>query len=480
MRRAGSYPEYRWPGVEIAKKKSRRFSYAVFSVAISIVAASCSSPAGQATPRRLTATTASSSTAFISTTIPDTQVGNQLKWFLGAVSDAPLPVQVIDAHFDTLFLAEVNPEKINAVLEEFSPRSGASLVGLLSESPTSLVAVVTFGTGNWKVTISVDSAGLIDGLLLTTSLAPTSWAEIDRELTTLAPHVSLLAAQVSNGVCRPIHQVASSTARPLGSEFKLFVLGALAHQVSRGQVNWSQELTVQDALKSIGNAEGSGSLQFSPAGTAVSVQQTATKMISISDNTAADMLINLVGRSAVESQVQQWSSNATLDVPFLTTRELFLLHYVNYPTLANAYLALVPNKRAAFLAASVSPLSLNEVRASTEPRDIDSIEYFASPDDICRAFAGLQQLSHQSKLSPLASILSVNYGGLGLNQSQWPSVWFKGGSEPGVLTLGYLARNSKGETFVVSAMVSNPTTALAPSATGVLLEIAKGAFQLVG
>ncbi len=203
-------------------------------------------------------------------------------------------------------------------------------------------------------------------------------------------------------------------------------------------------------------------------------------MISISDNTAADMLINLVGRSAVESQVRQWSSNATLDAPFLTTRELFILHYVDYPTLANAYLTLPPNKRAAYLASAVDPLSLSEVQGSTEPRDIDSIEWFGSPDDICHAFSGLQQLSYQSKMSPLASILSVNQGGLRLNPSQWPTVWFKGGSEPGVLTLGYLAKNTKGQTYVVSAMVSNPTTALSPWATGSLLEVAKGAFDKVG
>jgi beta-lactamase class A len=103
-----------------------------------------------------------------------------------------------------------------------------------------------------------------------------------------------------------VHQVASSTARPLASMFKLFVLGALAHQVAVGRVSWNQELTVTDALKS----GGSGSLQDVPAGTRVSVQQTALKMISVSDNTAADMLIHLVGRSAVQAEDRQWSAHA--------------------------------------------------------------------------------------------------------------------------------------------------------------------------
>jgi hypothetical protein len=128
----------------------------------------------------------------------------------------------------------------------------------------------------------------------------------------------------------------------------------------------------------------------------------------------------------------------------------------------------------------VDPLPLSEAQGSTEPRDIDKIEWFGSPDDICRAFAGLRQLSHQSKLSPIASILSVNKGSLGLDPPQWPTVWFKGGSEPGVLTLGYLATDSRGQTFVVSAMLSNADAALAPSATLALLDVVVGAFALLG
>ena len=128
----------------------------------------------------------------------------------------------------------------------------------------------------------------------------------------------------------------------------------------------------------------------------------------------------------------------------------------------------------------MDPLALSEAQRSSEPRDVDRIEWFGSPDDICRAFAGLEQLSRQPKLSPIASILSENNGDLGLDPSRWPTVWFKGGSEPGVLTVGYMATNSRGQTFVVSAMLSNATAALAPSATFALLEAVVGAFRLVG
>jgi beta-lactamase class A len=403
----------------------------------------------------------STSTADLtSKTLPNGPAETQLRWFFGSVVDAPLSQQEIDSHFDALFLAKINAANINAVLAELL--APGTLIGVLSSEPTGLVVIANFGTDRVRVTLSVDGSGLIDELKLEPASSATNWSEMDQTLAALAPNVSFLAARVTNGSCQTIHQLASSTPRPLASEFKLFVLGALAHQIAAGHVTWDQKLTVESQLKSRGNPVGSSSLQFVPAGTRVSVRETATKMISISDNTAADMLINLVGQPAVESQVRQWSTAPQLDSPFLTTRQTILLHYVNFPTLANAYLARAPSKRQAFLHSVVDPLSLSEVQESTEPRDIDKIEWFGSPDDICRAFAGLQQLSHQPKLSSIASVFSVNSGGLELDPSEWPTVWFKGGSESGVLTLGYMATNSKGQTFMVSVMLSNATAPLAP------------------
>jgi hypothetical protein len=103
----------------------------------------------------------------------------------------------------------------------------------------------------------------------------------------------------------------------------------------------------------------------------------------------------------------------------------------------------------------------------------------SSPDDLYRAFAGLQQLAARPGLAPLGSVLSANDGAFGLDPAQWPTVWFKRGSEPGVLTLGYLATNSKGQTFAVVAMLSDPAAALPSSAEAGLLAIVQGAFQLV-
>ena len=472
--------------------QSRRTAVAflAITVMVALIAAGCSnsaSPSATTNPAK-TASSTASTTMFVSKTIPKSPVGDQLSWFLGAMSTVPLTEQVIDAHFSSSFLKSVNPDQINTALtgvqaasgSSATDPSGASLDGLLLEEPSALQAVATIGTTKWTISIGVNAEGLIEGLLLSRYVPPpTSWDELDGDLAAIAPDISFLAARVSsNGTCTPIHQVAASTTRPLASMFKLFVLGALARQIADGTITWDQKLTVTSALKSIGSIQGS--LQYSPVGTQVTVQEAATKMISLSDNTAADMLINLVGRTAVESQVHQWTGSTTLNNPFFTTRELFLLHYVNYPALANQYLALKPSERASFLASSVDPLSLSQVRESTSPRQVGSLEWFASPLDMCRAFAALHQLATRPGLAPIDSVLSTNHGDIGLTKPTWSTVWFKGGSEPGVLTLGYLATKSDGKTYVVVAMAENPSAALRASSTADLLSIARGAFGLIG
>jgi len=212
------------------------------------------------------------------------------------------------------------------------------------------------------------------------------------------------------------------------------VLDALGHAVASGKVRWNQPLTVTAQLKSL----PAGELQNEPDGTQISVLDTAAKMISISDNTAADMLINLVGRSAVEAALTATGmARPALDRPFLTTREILTLKLDRWPVLANRYIAANEPGRRALLASTVDPAPLPAVAAAgawTTPRDINSLEYLASASDICRAYTSLAALARRPGLSPIGQVLSLNDGGLQLDPAQWKATWFKGGSEPGVLT----------------------------------------------
>ncbi len=205
--------------------------------------------------------------------------------------------------------------------------------------------MVQIGPARYLLQLGVDGAGLIVALFFRPSqdTVPTSWSQVDKQLAGIAPGTSLLAARVSpNGTCTPVHTIDAGTPRPLGSMFKLFVLGAVANAIKDHQVSWDEKLTVTAEIK-VGSSEA---LQGVAPGTKLTVQQTALKMIEVSDNTAGDLLIKLVGRAAVEAPVRQWSSHASLDVPFLTVAELFTLKYLDFPAMADHYLALSPAQRA--------------------------------------------------------------------------------------------------------------------------------------
>ncbi len=409
------------------------------------------------------------------TTVPSSPVGTQLAWLL-SIRQLPLSTAVVTMHFDPMFLTEASPAQLNAGLASLGGGT-PQLLGLSDVAATSLHAVVAFGAGRWNVSLSVDAAGLIASLVFSPGdVVPSSWAEVDSQLHSVAPVTGFLAAKVNaNGTCTSVHAVKPTTARPLGSLFKLYILGALANAVRQHKISWNQKVTITAAIKT----SGAGTLQNVPDGTQMTVRQVAITTISESDNTGADLLLQLVGRAAVQAQVRKWVAKSSLDIPFLTAKELFALHYSNFPNLAEHYLSLSPARRASYLTSTIDAVSASSEVAVSSPRDIDTIEWFASPNDLCRTFSGLASLETAPNLGPLNTILSTNSGGIDLSPTTWPRIWFKGGSEPGVLTLGYLARDNKGQTYVVIALTENPATALSQQSTLQLLAVVQGAFGLL-
>jgi beta-lactamase class A len=445
----------------------------VLMAAVLLLGAACSSPGP--------ATAGASTGPVKAVTAPDTPAGAQLRWLITAAAQLPMSGAQVRAHFDAAFLAQVSPASLNQGLQ------AVVIVRLLSievSEPRALIAIASASGAHSRVQIalSVDSQGLINGLRIgpaTTAPTPATWAGVDAALRSVAPQVRLLVANVSTGSCQPVHSIDPAAAAPLGSAFKLYVLDALGNAVASGKIRWNQMLTVTAQLKSL----GSGELRNDPDGTRISVQDTAAKMISISDNTAANMLINLVGRPAVEAALATTGmADPALDRPFLTTRELFILKLDQWPALANRYIAANEAGREALLASTVDPAPLPAVAAAqawTTPRDIKSLEWFASAEDICRAYTSLAALAPRPGLSPIGQVLSLNDNGLHLDPAQWKTTWYKGGSEPGVLTLTYLATTQTGQSYVVTVLADNPSQPINEAkALPVLLSAIKGAFTL--
>lgn len=407
---------------------------------------------------------------------PHTKAGAQAKWIVGAMAHLPVSVADVKAHFDTQFLSQLPPAALNM---ELTKLGAVTVQSVPTSEPVGIAAVLQTKTGIlWTMDLIVDSHGLVRALVFQPmTVSATSWAQVDQEVRSVAPKVAMFVASVSGRTCTPVHGIDQATAMPVGSASNLYVLDALAQDVASGKLSWIKRVAVTSGAKSL----PSGVLQNYRDGTRLPLETVANDMIALSDNTAADMLIDLVGRSAVEAAVRSsGAADPALDVPFLTTREMFVLKLNDWPALAKRYLALPASKRLAFLGKYVDAVPLSSLHKAswTEPRDVSSLGWMASPIDVCRVYAQLASLGHNSKLSPVGEILGTNTGNLTLNTGQWHDVWFKGGSEPGVLTLNYMATTITGHTYVVSVMAENPSHTIGPTATGTLLEAVRGAFEL--
>ncbi|MFI6919861.1 serine hydrolase [Nonomuraea spiralis] len=439
-------------------------------LATAVLAAAVTACATQPVPARATVSAAPTSTpaARAAVEIPDTPAGRQLTWLLDAVNRLPVGDAELAGHFAPTFLEHIPPAQLNQALAGFG---GMRLDRLDQAQERSLSATVAAGGKAFTLALGVDGTGKVDYIQFT-AVAPASWSELDRRLRQAAPRAGFLAAEVTgDGRCRPVHAVAGEKSFPLGSMFKLYVLGAVAERVRSGAFGWDTKLTIRPELKSL----PSGELQDRPDNSEVTVLEAARLMISISDNTAADLLIDKAGRRTVERVMRSWGGDRR-NVPFLTTRELFVLKGADYPRHAERYLSLGTSARRAYLDKVVGKVPLSKVRPWSEPRDLDRLEWFATPVQVCRAYSGLAGL----KDARVGEILSIADAGLRLDKAQWPLVWHKGGSEPGLLAMSFLARTAGGRTYVVSTSAVNPS---APFDQGPvaqeLLALTRGAFALV-
>lgn len=248
----------------------------------------------------------------------------------------------------------------------------------------------------------------------------------------------------------PIAEMNGTVAAPLGSAFKLWVLAEAAREVAAGERHWDDVVRVgRPSLPS-------GILQKWPDHAPVTLQTLATLMISISDNTAADTLLTTLGRDKVGAMVGTLGvADPARTLPVLTTMEAFKLKAPGHAALAAAWAKDSPEARAALLDANAAAFAATPVDPhmfGTKPLLIDSVEWFASPRDMARTLDWLRRNGDAAS----RAILAVNPGAGAATAARFDYVGYKGGSEPGVITLNFLVRTKAGKWLAVTGNWHNP------------------------
>jgi beta-lactamase class A len=391
----------------------------------------------------------------VAATAPATPAGRQLAWVIGALNGSRAPSQAeLEQHFSASFLAAVPPQRLVAALVPVWSERPLQLTSVLAQQgQLALQARLDSPAGaSFRVAIQVSAAppNAIEGLVFTPLAAPTSsWAGVDAALKRLAAHASLYAASANGSV---VHALAARRVGAIGSAFKLYVLGALATAIADGKASWTQQLTIRNAWKSL----PSGAMRNQPAGRRFTLRHYAEQMISVSDNTAADHLIGRLGRRAVEAQLRALANSAPArNEPFLTTRELFALKLAAPAPLRNAFEhADSAGRRRLLPRIDALDPTLAEAAGWKNPRAIGSLEWFASPRDLAHALTTLLTDARSPRLAPLRAILATNPG-IQLDRSSWHYIAFKGGSEPGVISLTLYLQRRDGHAFVLSIILND-------------------------
>lgn len=288
-----------------------------------------------------------------------------------------------------------------------------------SDSPFTVI----FEGGTATAQIALDAQARIRGLFLS-NLTPNVGSVADA-----IDKLAVLPGQVGAVVLENGKELAALNAdAPLaaGSTFKLIVLSVLQDQIRVGLHTWSEVVTLKPEWKSL----PTGILQDWPDNTPLTIQTLATLMISQSDNTATDALINVVGREAIEVKTQR-------NQPFLTTREAFLLKFSVDGDTLNRYLkGDKATKRAVLLELQKLPLPAART-IPTEPTRLE-IEWVFSVRELCDLMAEVQDIPLMTATSDIT------------NLDEWARVAYKGGSEPGVLNLTAWLTAKNGNAYCVS------------------------------
>ncbi|NET60756.1 MAG: serine hydrolase [Symploca sp. SIO2E6] len=330
--------------------------------------------------------------------------------------------------FAPSFLNQIPLTQMEQIIENIEKTLGS----YQEVQPDGSSYLVVFEQGSVPTKLVLDSNSQISGLLFQPPISQGISLPVAREMFRNLPgKVSFLVLEGNSELAA----LGADEPLAVGSAFKLAVLKALQQQIDTGILAWDDVVKLTEDQKSL----PSGMLQTWPDGSLLTVQTLATLMISVSDNTATDMLINLVGRESIESF-------ASRNRPFLTTREAFVLKNPQNQSLLEGYRqGDVASRRE--LINQLQPYPLPSVNLFAGDTVAVDVEWFFTTRELCQLMATVADLP----------LMSVNPGVARPND--WSRVAFKGGSEPGVLNLTTFLEAKDGKTYCVAA-TWNDTVAL--------------------
>lgn len=386
----------------------------------------------------------------------------------GTVAPAKTPLEARAEEVVALLNGKVKPEEIftdgflkaisvdqitglsASITAQFGPAVEVALLAPRDGTRAALEIRFERGIGKGGIAIDPDDEGRINELRFTSfdtlTVAGDTPEKIAADLAALPGSVNAWFGPLDGGA--PLISIGAGTSLALGSTFKLYVLATLAEDVKAGRRKWTDVVPLDQ------KSFPSGQMQNWPEGSPVTLHTLASLMISISDNTATDQLIAVLGQERILKLLRDSGhGNPEANNPFLTTRQMFLLKTLE-PNVLEGRTArdVLANPAVAAFAALAHP-SVDEINAAFAggPKALQ-IEWFASPADLAKL------LGHMRKTADAEAfrIMAINPSATPAIKANWHYIGFKGGSEPGVLNLTWLLQDKDGRAHVLTLGWNNP------------------------
>ena len=309
------------------------------------------------------------------------------------------------------------PDRIRSILADLNRRCGAFVAVEAAENAGEFRLITERCEVPTEITRNVD--GTIEGLWFFSPVRRN--LPLDELLDEIASFDGTVSyALLENGKLIAGHE--ADRPMGIGSTFKLIVLAALVDLIEKGEANWADVV----ALEAKHLSHPSGSLQEMPIGSPLTLHTLAAAMIAQSDNTATDVLIDVVGRDRLEAM-------SGLQ-PFLTTRESFQLEddeaaYERFRTGDRS-------ERYAVLR-DLADAPLPPVNAVMKPWKPE-VEWLLSTKTLCGWIERVADVD----------LTQINTGPI--RPDGWQQVSYKGGSQVGVLNFTTQARDARGRNFCLS------------------------------
>ena len=257
-------------------------------------------------------------------------------------------------------------------------------------------------------------------------------------------HAFLFAELTDKGPV-PLYASGAKERFAIASGFKVYILGALIDEVNKGKRRSADVMLLRRDLIGPPSSE----MASWPVGSPVTLHTYALKMMSISDNTATDHLLYLLGRRRVEKQMQVMGhSDPAVNRPLLFTREMAMLRDKNAVGRADKWRKLDEAGRRKFLQTEIA--SLHDYEAvDVDPAALDVAEYYATPLDLAHAFDWIRRHTGPNDAGrPLLQVMGTE---LKFDRKTWPVVAAKGGAEDQVACGNWLLQHKNGKWYTFHA-----------------------------